>query len=119
LQHITIRYNSCLFVTGLAVQGVGGRGDTTDELGGRREPKSMFHAGIKQPREDRRCVFLLEAFSGRREYFEQVRRNASPISKILPTELIRMGLRTILDELDKADAETDKPAKRGRRRVQK
>jgi hypothetical protein len=43
----------------------------------------------------------------------------SKSSGIGQAELIRIGLRAILDQLDKADAETTKPAKRGRHRVQK
>jgi hypothetical protein len=43
----------------------------------------------------------------------------SKSSGISQAELIRMGLRTILDQLDKSDAEKTTPPRRGRRRVQK
>ena len=43
----------------------------------------------------------------------------SKSSGISQAELIRMGLRSILDQLDQADAETPKPTRRGRRRAQK
>jgi hypothetical protein len=43
----------------------------------------------------------------------------SESSGISQAELIRMGLRAILDQLDKTDAETTKPVKRGRPRVQR
>jgi hypothetical protein len=43
----------------------------------------------------------------------------SKSSGLSQAELIRMGLRAILDQLDQADAETTKPAKRGRRRLQR
>jgi hypothetical protein len=40
-------------------------------------------------------------------------------SGISQAELMRMGVRAILDQLDQADAETPKPTRRGRRRAQK
>jgi hypothetical protein len=52
----------------------------------------------------------------------EIRQRLSARSKssgISQAELIRMGLRSILDQLDKAEAETTKPARRIRRRVQK